>query len=189
MADGTGALATGQVNSRRWQGDEVLVRFVGGDPADDMWINISDAKRVRPPQGPVGNQYAQVGNHAKVGMSRGWCCERSCCAHPSWAPCSYRLVLSQVMFLEDRGKGNEPVWYPGEITGFSRRSPGEGKPEEWMFTIDFEDEEQHHVKLPDPEVRIIRPASDLMAALTDMRDAAREALEDYANRRELQVKS
>ena len=135
----------------------MLVRFVGGDTSDDIWLPISDTRRVRPPQVPVGNAHGQVGNHAKV------------------------------MFLEDKGKGyKEPVWYQGEITTFSMRSPGEGKPEEWMFTLKFDDEEEHHVKLPDSEVRIFRPLSDLLNALTDIRDHARDALENYANQRELQ---
>jgi hypothetical protein len=53
-----------QVNSRQWQGSQVRVRYVGGDPDDDFWIGIDD-KRLRPSQTPVGNQYAQVGNLVK----------------------------------------------------------------------------------------------------------------------------
>jgi hypothetical protein len=54
-----------QVNSRRWQGDEVLVRYVGGDPADDFWVRIDDDK-VRPSLDPAGTQHGQVGNQVKV---------------------------------------------------------------------------------------------------------------------------
>ena len=133
------------------------MRFVGADMSDDIWVPISDTRRVRPPQVPVGNQHGQVGNHAKV------------------------------MFLEDKGKGyKEPVWYQGVIEAFSKRPVAENKPVEWMFTVKFDDEEIHHVRLPDSEVRIFRPLSDLLSALTDIRDHARDALENYANQRELQ---
>jgi hypothetical protein len=53
-----------QVNSRQWQGSQVRVRYVGGDPDDDFWIGIDD-KRLRPSQIPVGNHHAQVGNMVK----------------------------------------------------------------------------------------------------------------------------
>ena len=54
-----------QVNSRRWQGDDVLVRYVGGDPADDFWVQI-DSDQVRPSQVPAGNEHGQVGNLVMV---------------------------------------------------------------------------------------------------------------------------
>ena len=52
------------VNSRQWQGSQVRVRYVGGDPNDDFWIGIDD-ERLRPSQVQVGNQHGQVGNMVK----------------------------------------------------------------------------------------------------------------------------
>ena len=151
-----------QVNARRWQGTEVLVRYVGGDPADDFWVRIDDPS-VRPPQAPVGNAHGRVGN------------------------------LVMVMFLE--GPQRVPAWYKGEISKFSFMTPppAEGapadaplKPKQWMWTIDFEDDgESSPYVLPDNEVRLHIPQADVIDALVEMKRAANEAFEDYANRREL----
>ena len=145
-----------QVNSRRWQGHDVLVRYVGGDPADDFWIRIDD-ENVRPSQVPAGTVHGQVGN------------------------------LVKVMFLQSDGMGPaRPAWYTGEIKAYSLRSPEEGKPKVWMYTIDFEDDgDQQYFQLPDADVRIHFQISDVLNALKSVSEQAQDEIQEYCDKREV----